>query len=144
MSSFSLTQNGLTYANKNNETKSIVIDDANNTIKFEKFNISTPSVTNVEYDDPTPPIDISGNYSDVPWWSGGVITQTGSSAVFTSPGVSHPQDGDTLTITGSIIVWNEGTQEYGLTGTITNNIITWSSGATWERAAGSGGGGGGG
>ena len=53
MSSFSLTQNGLTYTNENNETKSIVIDDANNTIKFEKFNISTPSVTNVEYVPPT-------------------------------------------------------------------------------------------
>ena len=53
MSSFSLTQNVFTYINENNETKSIVIDNATNTIKFEEFNISTPSVTNVEYVPPT-------------------------------------------------------------------------------------------
>jgi len=55
MSSFSLTQNGFTYTNENNETKSIVIDNATNTIKFQKFNISTPSVTNKEYVDAADP-----------------------------------------------------------------------------------------
>ena len=91
MATFSLTQNGLTYTNENNETKSIVIDNATNTIKFVQFNISTPSVTNVEY---TTPVDISGTYTDDPYWSGGVITQTGTSAVFTAASdTSHTQDG---------------------------------------------------
>ena len=52
MSSFSLTSSGFTFTNANQETKSIVIDDATNTIKFQQFNISTPSVTTVEYVDP--------------------------------------------------------------------------------------------
>jgi hypothetical protein len=130
--SFSLTSSGFTFTNANQETKSIVIDDATNTINFQQFNISTPSVSNKDYVDPTPPVDISGNYSDEPWWSGGIITQTGTSATFNRPG--SVQDGDTLTITGSIIAWNVGAEQYGVTGTITNNIITWSNGNTWERA----------
>ena len=139
MYTFTLTQNGLTYTNANQETKSIVIDDANNTIKFEQFNISIPSITNIEYVEQTSPIDISGNYSDMPWWSGGVITQTGTSAVFTR--LDDIKDGDTLTITDSLIVWNVGAQNYGVTGTFTNNIITWYNGNTWERAVVGGGGG---
>ena len=128
MSSFSLTQNGLAYTNENNETKSIVIDNATNTIKFEQFNISTPSVTNVEYVEQTPPTDFSGSYTDVPWWSGGVITQTGSSAVFTLPGNSF--DGKSLTITGNLIAWDDNE----FSGSITNNILTWSNGSIWVRA----------
>jgi hypothetical protein len=165
MPSFSLTSSGLTYTNSDGETRGIVIDEATDTISFGQLEISTPSVTTVAYSPaPTPeeaaaaatmqaeeaaaaaaaadaaaavnnspPIDISGNYSDAPYWSGAVITQAGSSVVFTHPG--SIKDGDTLTITGSTIVWNEGTQEYGVTGTFANNIITWSDGNTWERAA---------
>jgi len=47
--SFSLTANGFIYTDANNQTKSIVIDGANNTIDFQQLNISTPSISNKEY-----------------------------------------------------------------------------------------------
>jgi hypothetical protein len=61
--SLSLTKDGLTFTNDNNETKNIKITDATNTIDFEQFNISTTFVSNKEYvgpnnnnnNDPPPP-----------------------------------------------------------------------------------------
>jgi hypothetical protein len=48
-SSFTITNNGFTYSNNNDEEKHILIDGVNNKIDFQKFEIKTPAVICSDY-----------------------------------------------------------------------------------------------